>query len=213
MLAANPPAVRWHTIHSMFRASLLPCLVLLVGCSKMNPSPTFVDNRDGKAYRTVQIGERQWMTSNLAYLADPSWCYNDDATDCDKDGRLYPWSVATISCPDGWRLPSDTDWSDMEAALGMDKSELYKTSFRGTDQGAKLRLGGESGFDAPISGYRRPDGSYTRKGERSAYWLSTEADSTAAWHRDIRNDDDRVYRSSVPEGYALSVRCVYDVTN
>ncbi len=73
-----------------------------------------------------------------------------------------------------------------------------------------MRSGGQSCFEAPIGGYRRPDGSYARRGERSAYWQSTSVDQGAAWHRDIRSDDSRIYRSAVPKGYALSVRCVRD---
>ena len=90
----------------------------------------------------------------------------------------------------------------------MAEAELGAEGFRGTDQGARLRAGGASGFDAPIAGYRRPDGSYVRRGERSAYWLATSAAATAAWHRDVRSDDGRIYRSAVPKGYALSVRCL-----
>jgi uncharacterized protein (TIGR02145 family) len=98
----------------------------------------------------------------------------------------------------------------MERDLGMAEEELRMERFRGTNQGARLRRDGDTGFEAPTSGYRRPDGSYDRRGQRSAFWLATEADESAAWHRDIRSDDDRIYRSSVPKEYALSVRCVRD---
>lgn len=99
---------------------------------------------------------------------------------------------------------------ELEAFLGMAREELHRDEFRGTNQGARLREGGDSGFAAPISGYRRPDGSYARGGDRAAYWASTEADREAAWHRDLRADDGRIYRSSVPKRYALSVRCLRD---
>ena len=150
------------------------------------------------------------MGSDLKFELSPSWCYLDDPDQCEANGRLYPWDAAMDACPKGWHLPSDEEWMALESYLGMPAAELAVEGIRGTDQGARLRQGGDSGFDAPISGYRRPDGSYARAGERSAYWLSSEIDVEAAWHRDIRSDDARIYRSAVPKGYALSVRCLAD---
>jgi uncharacterized protein (TIGR02145 family) len=63
---------------------------------------------------------------------------------------------------------------------------------------------------APISGYRRPDGTFARKGERAAFWAATETNQEDAWHRDIRPDTGTIYRSEVTKTYALSVRCVSD---
>ena len=146
----------------------------------------------------------------MAFPTVPSWCYEDEAGDCESNGRLYTWAKAHEACPGGWHLPSDEEWMLLEQGLGMAGNEANALRFRGTEEGARLRRGGDTGFDAPISGYRRPNGSYTRRGERSAYWTITAADDSAAWHRDIRSDDDRIYRSSVPKAYALSVRCVQD---
>lgn len=171
---------------------------------------SFTDPRDGRSYPVVRIRDQAWMGRDLNYEIAPSWCYQDDPAQCESNGRLYPWDSAIKACPEGWRLASDEDWMALEAHLGMQDDELAAEGIRGTDQGARLRKGGDSGFEAPISGYRRPDGSYARAGERSAYWLSTEADAEAAWHRDVRSDDDRIYRSAVPKDYALSVRCLKD---
>jgi uncharacterized protein (TIGR02145 family) len=170
----------------------------------------FVDPRDGRSYRVVRIGRQIWTAQNAAFPTEPSWCYEDDPADCEVNGRLYPWDKAHEACPGGWHLPRDDEWITMERDLGMAEEELRMERFRGTNQGARLRRDGDTGFEAPTSGYRRPDGSYDRRGQRSAFWLATEADESAAWHRDIRSDDDRIYRSSVPKEYALSVRCVRD---
>ena len=191
---------------------VLLCLLSATGCasrqSLQEQTDSFLDSRDGQRYPVITLGGQAWMGRNLAFAAEPSWCYEDRDDNCETKGRLYPWEVAVNACPEGWHLPSDEEWIDLEAFLGMAKEELPRTRFRGTNQGARLREGGDTGFAAPISGYRRPDGSYARWGERSAYWLSTEADSAAAWHRDIRSDEGRIYRSAVPKGYALSVRCL-----
>jgi uncharacterized protein (TIGR02145 family) len=182
--------------------------LLLIAQVTATGAPEFRDPRDGAVYPVVRVGSLEWLGRNLSYAAPSTWCYQDDPTDCVPNGRLYPWSSASTACPSGWRLPSDEDWMNLEAALGMPAAALRAERARGTDQGLKLQPGGSSGLDIPISGYRRPEGDYARRGERAAFWASTEANPDDAWHRDIRPGAGTIYRSPVTKTYALSVRCV-----
>ncbi|MDR2593342.1 MAG: hypothetical protein LBC87_01040 [Fibromonadaceae bacterium] len=105
-------------------------MLMLLACSSENPDnyfdgisvaakkslSTFVDERDGKRYKSVKIGEQVWMAENLNYdvpygysteasnLVDTrvgSKCYNEDEANCKKYGRLYYWTTAmdlTVNC-------------------------------------------------------------------------------------------------------------------
>lgn len=74
----------------------------------LNPSisyGTMTDYRDGKTYRTVKIGNLEWMAENLNYadstemksLLRSSWCYNNVNANCELGGRLYTWAAAKDS--------------------------------------------------------------------------------------------------------------------
>ena len=96
---------------------IMPAMLFLCagGCkNKINPIfSEMTDERDGKPYQTVTLGDQTWFAEDLNYETENSWCYNDDAANCETYGRLYEWEAALAACPSGWHLGSDEEWATL----------------------------------------------------------------------------------------------------
>ena len=110
--------------------------ISMVSCKKKkkNKTGTFVDDRDGKQYGWIELGEQTWMLENLAYTGDNGyqvqktftegnesewltdslngWCYyDDDVTNMDTYGVLYQRNAARQASPEGWHLPTHYEFN------------------------------------------------------------------------------------------------------
>lgn len=132
-----------------------------------------VDDRDGKTYQTVKIGEQVWMAENLDYGdftmssqvpandgTVQKYCFDDNPDNCNLYGGLYNGNemldytnveMAQGICPDGWHMPSDAEWKIMEMALGMtqEAADQAGPDQRGTTEGGKLKEAGLTFWQDP----------------------------------------------------------------
>ena len=217
-----------------------------VANGKANDYGSFVDERDGKVYRMVIIGTHVWMSQNLNFgtmiggdrtMRDDKvitkYCYNDKEANCDVYGGLYQWGEAMLYsklpgtkgiCPEGWHIPSDSDWKKLEEFLGMSIAEVNETGYRGGGSyvGAKLKPLSSmwdisdarefpiSGFNALPAGYRYAFGTYYYIDEFGFFWSSTEASDTYIWYRSLSSEDSQVRRDYYYKTIGFSVRCIQD---
>jgi uncharacterized protein (TIGR02145 family) len=193
---------------------ILFCVVVLA-----QQRDTFTDSRDKKKYKTTKIGKRTWMAENLNFEARGSKCYNGNASNCNKYGRLYDWYTAKKSCPKGWRLPSNADWDNLvRYADGDEGTEApYDSETAGKQLKAKSGWNdykGESGngrdrygFAALPGGYGNADGNLNDIGS-DGFWWSANEDGERAFGRNMGYDGDFVYYTYYAKSYLFSVRCV-----
>jgi uncharacterized protein (TIGR02145 family) len=176
---------------------------------KDRQTATFIDPRDGQSYETIKIGNQWWMAENLNYDAGQGCFYYDDNDRYGKKyGMLYTLKSAIKACPDGWRLPSDNDWQELEVNLGMPNRHAIDSDYRGSDQGEQLKKGGSSGFDALLGGWRNINGSYLERKSTGIYWSSTKLSKHYVWIRGFSWETPKVSRRTVGYSLGLSVRCL-----
>jgi len=203
----------------------------------MNPALTgTVTDIDGNEYKTLIIGEEEWMIENLKtatyndgeaipYVEDstawtelttPAYAWHDDdsASYNDVYGKLYNWyAVGTGKlCPEGWHVSTLDEIDALFDLLGGIKQAGYKMKTVNDQLWTEPNDGAtnESGFSG-IPGGSRWDGFYVAS-ERGTWWIGgAEASPQNGWRFGLRHNKTRAYRNdNRPKWMGMSVRCVKD---
>jgi uncharacterized protein (TIGR02145 family) len=188
--------------------------------------------------KSVKIGNQEWMVMNLnvarfrngdiipeaktneewkqaGKVKKPVWCYyENNAEKGKKYGRLYNWYAATDKrgiAPEGWHVPSNSDWSALVKTLG--RIDMAGRRLKDTvDWKVKDRADNKSGFSGLPGGIRTADGKFINVGI-SAQWWSTSGEIGAI----TQVYSLRVVGSSVEAAFiklekenGLSIRCIKD---
>jgi uncharacterized protein (TIGR02145 family) len=193
----------------MKKLVLLLIAATFVVSATAQKSGTLTDSRDGKTYKTVTIGNQEWMAENLAYKPSSGkyWAYDDNKKNVDTYGYLYDWETACNVCPTGWHLPSHEEWTQLTDFVGSNPSvklkakEGWKSNGNGTD---------DYGFSALPGGSRRYTGAFSNIAKDGAWWSSTETGSSDAWNRVMIPSNGKVFNIDDSKRNGFSVRCIKD---
>ena len=168
----------------------------------------FYDSRDGSEYETVFIEVKledgtptlmEWMSTNLNYDMDGSYCYNDYPEYCHVFGRLYSWKSATAACPSGWHLPRTFEW------------ELVMAKYGGKSKtGPAIKEGGESGLALKPAGFGEPNGAYIDIGVDGYYWKRDDQSLDSPGTITIHSGVNYITDDKVDATHHNSIRCVRD---
>lgn len=187
-----------------------------------------LDERDNQVYRTVKIGEQEWMAQNVNFDIGDATFKNNAHADSSQYGRLYTWYEAVGKskeecdssgcalpervqgiCPEGWHLPSK---EELETLLSNDKTPSRSLIMAqvGWDENAYAVSSDSVGFSALPTGFYN-GAEVERANMSSVIWSSTEY-ALPDWAYAISID---CYSTGVVvtfpvKGVAGTVRCLKD---
>lgn len=170
---------------------------------------------EGKVYQTVQIGSQCWMQENLSIGVQipgnltqsdnnilEKYCYANDSLNCEIYGGLYQWDELMNYnssdnhgiCPDGWHVPTNTDWG------------MLIGNFPFSSASDSLLQTGSTAYNASLTGYGNGNGGFYFKDVNGFYYTSTQIGGSA--YRKVINGSG-IVGSVLSDTYnAYAVRCV-----
>lgn len=203
-------------------------LIFLIasGCENDEPINTVVDI-DNNVYKTVKIGNQEWMAENLRVahfrngdpipttstptqdiypVAEPNfqWSYEGDENKANKYGRLYTYYAIVDArgiCPQGWHVPSDQEWTLL-------------TDYSGGESNAQQMLR-VNNFNPQYGGLRSTD-DFIDLDLFGNFWSNTSVENTVpgamdqVYIRTMATGANIVLRSYRYEKNGASLRCIKD---
>lgn len=123
-------------------------------------------------------------------------------------------------CPEGWHLPSTTEFETLFTVVGGVQDEDYAYRWNGAGTVLKSTSGWNEyegitnedsfGFSALPAGYRYYSGDYSLEGYNALFWSSTEGSSSGAYYMTLYYDYHDAPLDYYSKNYGHSVRCLKD---
>jgi uncharacterized protein (TIGR02145 family) len=189
---------------------------------------------DRKSIESITIGEQVWMKRNMdvktfrngdpiprtndasawakaARTKTPAFTTYDNQSPPPEDwGLLYNFAAVTDLrgiCPNGWRVPNNADWRELEAFLGNgpDAAQALKASsgWPGSFNGSN-----ETGFAALPAGWRTQEGIFYLANRIAYFWTSDlSPDDTVVSHM-LFDVERPMFRIGYNPGMGQSLRCI-----
>jgi uncharacterized protein (TIGR02145 family) len=181
--------------------------------------------------QSIRIGNQTWMSMNLStdhfrngdeipqaktkeeWLTmcregKPAWCYpmlNGEIQE--SYGKLYNWFAVKDPrglAPDGWRIASDEDWSQLTDYLGGEGIAAFSLRTTGLNDNQQV----ESGFSGYPTGACKSDGTVFGFGSSAYWWTATETNRDNAWMRQLSYSPCSLNSLAYPKQAGMAVRCV-----
>ncbi len=173
-------------------------------------------------YESVEIDDMRIMKTNMnVAIETESSCYEESLAQCSLYGRLYNWDRAKESCPEGWRIPWNSEWRHIgeyitaQESLNRAFSDIWLVGphmmdtlkLWWNDQGDTIDVPGDRfGFSAfPAGKYDATTMSYSDLHRSATFWGIDDDDpenrTTIAWS--LQSDSQNFTRSAIqsPRSY------------
>lgn len=189
---------------------------------------------DGNIYKTIIIGNQEWMAENLKVehyrngdliprvqdeeewkaLRTGSWCYYQNKPENGLIfGKLYSWYAVNDKrglAPKGWHIPSNEEWDELVEYLGGKEiagKKMIDPTLWGNNN---IDASNESGFTAIPSGCGLTNGYTSQYSCDAFYWTSSQYDNENAWFRMLLIGWTDLFINSTKKKFELAIRCIKD---
>jgi uncharacterized protein (TIGR02145 family) len=219
------------------------------------PEGTATD-QDGNIFEWKNYGALDWAIENaevITYLdgtpISNNWSNDNNGwviQDQSQSNNLYNWyAVAGIYnnlslndpslrkkiAPNGWRVATDSDWSNFKdylmstnyncdasaedkLAKSISSTQGWENSIHACSPGKDPLLNNHSGFNALPNRSINPNGGYGLSGQGFIFWSSSEYSSSNAWYYYVNNTGKYIARDKYfNKNGGYSVRFVRDATS
>ena len=143
------------------------------------------------------------------YTTKYMFVFDDIESNADTYGRLYTWAAVMNGssssasnpsgvqgvCPNGWHLPSKSEWNELIDLFGGASIAGGKLKEAGNSHWKYSNVGAtnESGFTGLPSGYRNDNGNFYGLGSYGTFRSSTSETSSTAMCMTLRTENTEAY--------------------
>jgi uncharacterized protein (TIGR02145 family) len=191
-----------------------------------------VKDKDGNIYKTVKAGSQVWMAENLKVthylngeaipnitepkqwdaLTSGAWCdIGNDPVKAKTYGHFYNWYTIADQrnvCPQGWHVPSETEWIDLLTFLAGEKLSPFKTS---APIPVATKSINASLFQVLPEDFRGWDLESSHVGYGGGgWWTSTPVTEETAWLHGTNYDTAGKIRMEGRKKFGYCIRCIKD---
>jgi uncharacterized protein (TIGR02145 family) len=182
---------------------------------------------DREKYQSITIGNQEWMKEDLKVEIfvngdsifhassdkewesalknkKPAWCYVLNRKD--KFYNIYALTDERKIVPEGWRIPSCSDWQILSNYINKSQDSIPDNIPRKWVQIPKSI--NTHGFNNKNNGFRYESGEFFNINKNSFYWAADNCIATNAFGEGFVYKYGSVLRVKAYFGYGFQIRCI-----